>query len=174
MKYLTIFFSVAVLFIAGFACNSLVTKHDDDFYNDTGSWDSAKLPLIKPYYLIYIGREYGWQMPLQGSLQNQHYYYTGDLLDIRKIAVESDIIMVYTPYARKLDESLGQKVLHWFIISPKNGNEEIGFENEADFQSHIKEIGINEPTWLDPDIAFSEFTETGCMTWIPDCFSPER
>jgi hypothetical protein len=151
-------------------CTVGVQTHADEFYNDVGTWDSMNLPLIKPYYLIYISKDYGWQMPLDGNVpESQYHYAIGDLLDIRKVAVVNSIIMVYTPDTPNVDESLGQKVLHWFVIVPNKENLEIGFENEADFLEYIKTLGIDSPQWVEPDVAYKEYFRTGCFDWIPDC-----
>lgn len=150
-------------------CNLFYRVHKDSFYNDVGTWDSAQLPLINPYYLIYIDKEYGWQMPLKGNLPTEYYYYAGALLDIRKIAVEDNVIMVYTPYNRDVDESLGQKILHWFVIVPDQRNLEMGFDREIEFLKYVQTYDVQSPNWVEPDIAYREFYKTGCFDWIPDC-----
>jgi hypothetical protein len=151
-------------------CSFFYRVHKDDFYNDVGTWDSARLPLLNPYYLIYIDKEYGWQMPIKGNFPPDYYYYNGgDLLDIRKVAVEDNIVMVYTPRDRNVDDSLGQKVLHWFVMIPDKGNSEIGFDSETAFLNYIQTLGIHGVTWVEPDVAYKRFDETGCFDWIPDC-----
>jgi hypothetical protein len=155
-----------VLIITG--CSNSTKKHTDPFYDNPGTYDSLRLPLINPYYLVQIDKQHGWQMPLKGNLpQEQYYYNLGDLLDIQQIAVESDVIMVYTPYLRKLDTN--QANLNWFVVIPKNKNFEIGFSNENDFLIYIKNLGIDLPKWIVPDIAYKEFLDTNCLNWIPDC-----
>ena len=53
-----------------------------------------------------------------------YYYIT--LLDVQKIAVEHDVIMVYTQYEKPVDEDQGEKVLYWLAIVPDK-NIEVGF-----------------------------------------------
>jgi hypothetical protein len=65
-------------------------------------------------------------------------------------------------------EQVGQKVLYWFVIIPQE-KLEVGFDNEADFLKYIREYGIEEPTWEDPESIFQRFKDTGCLEWIPDC-----
>ena len=109
-------------------------------------------------------------MPIKGNFPDDQYAYNGgDLLEITKVAVENGVIMVYIPSIRKVDESAGQKVLHWFVMIPNEKNFEIGFANEAEFLDHIQEFDINQPQWIEPDIAYKEFSKTGCFDWIPDC-----
>lgn len=152
------------------SCSSPVKDHKDPFYNDAGTHDSLKLPLINPYYLVYIDKEHGWQMPIKGNFPDEQYYYNlGDLMDVRKVAVRDGVIMIYTPHIPNLDESLGQKALHWFIIIPDKGNFEIAFDTEPGFLNYIQGLGINQPQWVVPDTAYKEFYETGCFDWIPDC-----
>ena len=161
-----------VLFLAVTAagCSASIQKHEDPFYDDTGTYDSGRLPLLSPYYLVYIDEQYGWQMPIKGNFPDDQYAYNGgDLLDITKIVVENSVIMVYTPRMRKVDETAGQKILHWFVMIPDEKNFEIGFANEAEFLDYVQEFGITQPKWTEPDIAYKEFSKTGCLGWIPDC-----
>ena len=152
------------------SCNFFFRVHDDDFYNDTGSWDSGRLPLLKPYYLIFISQDYGWQMPVKGNFPlDQYDYNLGDLLDIKKVAVENNVVMVYTPYMRDLDKSLDRKMLHWFVMIPDKGNFEIGFENEIEFVDYIENLGVRDMMWVEPSVAYQQFSSTGCFDWIPDC-----
>lgn len=152
------------------SCSTSIQKHEDPFYNDAGTHDSLKLPLLNPYYLVYINEEYGWQMAVKGNFPDDQYYYNvGDLLDITKVTVENGIIMVYTPHNPNIDESVGQKSLHWFVMIPDSGNFEIGFGSELEFLNYIQKFDINQPQWAEPSSTYQEFYKTGCFDWVPDC-----
>jgi hypothetical protein len=145
-------------------------KHADSFYNDTGGWDAARFPLLKPYELIYLDDEDGWMLTLRTNpaSDNDPYYYYTTLHLIDKLEVVNGLIMVHTPHAEEVDESMGQKVLYWFVLIPDQ-NKEIGFENEKEFLSYIQMLGIQKLNWEKPSDAYQQFFETGCLNWIPDC-----
>ena len=151
-------------------CFTSIKKHEDPFYNGAGTYDSGRLPLLNPYYLVYIDEQHGWQMPIEGNFpEDQYYYNLGDLLEVTKVAVENGVIMVYTPYIRGVDVSIGQKESHWFVMIPSNENFEMGFGSETEFLNYVQELGISEPEWVDPSAAYEEFGNSGCLNWIPDC-----
>ncbi|MBI1793416.1 MAG: hypothetical protein HYR70_04410 [Chloroflexi bacterium] len=150
------------------SCSLSFGPQKDPFYTDVGTLDSARFPLIKPYYVIYIDKEYSWQMPLLANPPSKDIYYYYNLHDIRKIAVENGIIMIYTPFTEDVDQSIGQKVLHWFIIIPDK-NVETGLDTEQAFLDYIKQLGVQQPPWVEPSEIYQQFFKTGCLDWIPDC-----
>jgi hypothetical protein len=152
-----------------FGCSPSIQKHDDPFYNDVGAWDSARIPLINPYYIVYIDKEHGWQLPLKGNMPSQYYYYNfRDISGVIQIAIQDNIIMAYTTYAEDVDKSVGQKILHWFVIVPEK-NIETGFDDEQAFFDYIQQLGIQNPNWAEPEKTYQQFFKTGCIDWIPDC-----
>lgn len=158
-KYLYFVLLVTVLISS---CNITPQRHEDDFYNNTGSWDSLNLPLLKPYFLILINKDYGWQLPLKGNFpEGYENYHILEVTNVTKVAVKKGIIMAYTPSSIQ--------DLHWFVISPYEKNSEIGFKEEYQFIDHIQRLGIIDFDWVNPDFAFEEFYKTGCFDWIPDC-----
>jgi hypothetical protein len=161
---------ILLLAIVVTGCFTFGKKHEDPFYNDAGTYDSGRLPLLNPYYLVYIDEQYAWQMPIKGNFPDDQYSYNGgDLLEVTKVAVENGVIMVYTPRIRSVDESVGQKVLHWFVMIPSNKNFEMGFDSETELLNYLQEFGIGEPHWVDPSAAYEEFSKSGCLSWVPDC-----
>lgn len=139
----------------------------DSFYNDSGGWYYPRFPLIKPYYVDYLNDEYGWTMPLLADPPSKSTYDYLNIHKIQKIAVESGVIMVYAPYIENVDQSQGQKILHWFVIIPSQNIEE-GFENETSFLNYISSFGIQQPQWHTPDEIVQQYS-TGCLDWIPNC-----
>jgi hypothetical protein len=161
---------LVLIMVGVLSCGSFFQKHQDPFYNNVGTWDSLNLPLIPPYSLVYINKEYDWQMELKGNFSKElNNYFILSLQNVEKVAVEKGVIMVYTPHAPNVDESLGQKSLYWFVAIPHEGNSEIGFEDEVSFLDFIRTIGISSPRWVQPNVAYDEFFQTGCVYWIPDC-----
>lgn len=150
-------------------CSLEIKKHEDPFYNDVGTWDSFRTPLIKPYEMILINKEFGWQLTLKGNMPSQYYYYKfAPISDISKIAVQNNFILAYSTYPENVDESVGQIVLNWFVISP-DMHLEMGFADEEEFLKYIQQLGIQQPDWQMPDDVYREFYKTGCLDWIPDC-----
>jgi len=166
-KYLAYWFVVLFsIFLAG--CNIISYYQQDSFYRDGSDWDHLRFPLIKPYYAIYITDEYGWGVPLEGSLTGREFYYYFQIDHVQKIAIDEGVIMVYTPITNSVDESLGEKVLYWFVFIPEQ-DVQMGFEQEVDFYTYIQQLGIQEPSWREPDDILSEYDQTRCLDWIPSC-----
>ncbi len=135
-KLLQLLLGIVLIFqLSG--CIIADTRPQDPFYQDNGDWDHDLIPLIKPYYMVYLGKEFAWQMPLQANPPSQDTYYYYELHDIRKIAVEHGVIMIYTPFTEEVDTSIGQKIFHWFVVVPDQ-NIEKGFENETGFLAYIQ------------------------------------
>ena len=166
-SYQVVFLGIAILFLSG--CTLFPQIHEDLFYNDTGEFDSFRFPLIKPYYMVYLDKEFSWQMPFLSDSPSKNMYYYYNLHGIRKLAVKNGVIMVYTPYIEdNIDTSIGQKIFHWFVIVPSQ-NIENGFESEEEFLKYIHTLGIDKPLWIEPDTAYNQFSKTGCLDWIPGC-----
>jgi hypothetical protein len=108
-------------------------------------------------------------MPLLADPPSESTYYYFNLHDIRKLSVENGVIMLYTPYVENnIDQSLDQRIYHWFVIVPASNIEE-GFENENAFLEYIKQVDVYQPIWLDPNEVYEQFFQTGCLKWIPEC-----
>ncbi len=165
-------FLYGLLFLLVFflsTCRPTFQLHEDPFYNNIGKSDSLRFPLIKPYYLVYIDQKTSWQMPLLADPPSESTYYYFNLHDIRKLSVENGVIMLYTPYVENnIDQSLDQRIYHWFVIVPASNIEE-GFENENAFLEYIKQVDVYQPIWLDPNEVYEQFFQTGCLKWIPEC-----
>jgi hypothetical protein len=169
MKKRKLLFIFLILAFVMIACSKAVV-HDDPFYNNIGAWDSDRIPLIKPYYLAYLEKETGWQMPLLSDVPSGDMYYYYNIHGIEKVSVVDGLIMIYTPYIEKnINVDNGDKIYHWFVISPVRGSLEIGFESEDKFLSFIKDFGIQEVSWKNPDELYKTFYKTRCLDWIPDC-----
>ncbi len=107
-------------------------------------------------------------MNLHVSPSEKEIYYYLAIHDIKKIAVEDEIILVYTNYQQEIDENIGQKNLNWFVIVPAQ-NIETGFDRESEFLNYIQTYGIQKPDWIEPDVAYKQFVKTRCLGWIPNC-----
>ena len=158
---------IIFIFLTIIGCSK---KHNDPFYNDIGTWDSSQLPLLKPYYLIYITDEFGWQMPIRGNFPEPYYDFNlGDITNIEKVSVENEVIMVYSSEGRKLSEDPAINVFNWFVMVPSQSNSEMAFSSEEDLLNYIKQFDITIPAWVEPRLAYKIFSRTGCYDWIPDC-----
>lgn len=150
------------------SCQVWSNNHDDPFYRWGSEWGYLRFPLIRPYCAIYSNDEFGWQIPLETDPSLREFYYYFSLNDVHKIAVEKGVIMVYTPFKQPVEESIGEKVLYWFVFVPDQKIEK-GFDNEPDFLGYIKQFGIGDPAWRAPDDILREYDETGCLDRIPNC-----
>jgi len=167
-KYIRVCFLITFMSSVLSGCKVVEYFQQDSFYRDGSEFDHLRFPLIKPYYAIHITDEAGWQIPLEGVPSSRDFYYYLSLHDVQKIAVEKGVIMVYTPYKELVEESVGQKVLYWFVFVPGQ-NIEMGFDNEEDFLAYIQQYSIQQPSWRTPDDILKEYDETWCLDWIPTC-----
>ena len=149
-------------------CGTEKSSHLDPFYLKGSEWDHLRFPLIKPYYAIYISDTYKWQIPLQESPYSRDFYYYLTIQDVQKIAVENGVIMINTSYHENVDESIGQKVLYWFVFIPEE-KIEMGFDTENAFHNYINQYGISSPSWKEPNSILNEYEENFCLDWIPNC-----
>jgi len=167
---------VVFVAICSSSCNSRV-HHIDEFYNDDGGFPASQFPLIKPYYVDRLDSRNPWILRLNGylwvNIGSDAYKY--DVTDVRKLSVESRIIMAYSPYVDEhpfddpqVDQSIREHYYHWFVAI-QDKNIEVGFETESAFLEYIHSLGIQQPDWQTPDDLFGEFAQTGCLSWIPDC-----
>jgi hypothetical protein len=140
----------------------------DSFYLGAGEFDSDRIPLIKPYELIRMrpAHEYGWILRFDLSYANNPIQID-NVKDVRLIAVENEIVMVYSPFLDIHEERTGVDE-SWFMFNPEDETQE-GFELESDFLDFVKSYDIHNPEWLSPDDAFKIFTRTECLPWIPGC-----
>ena len=162
---------IASLLILLSGCNCIEYFRRDSFYKQGSGWDYLRFPLIKPYYALASSDpndKYGWSIHLEGDPASRDFYYYLELHDIQKIAVVRGIIMVYTPFKVDVDESVGQKVIYWFVFIPEQSIEK-GFDNEADFLAYIHQYDIQEPSWRTPLSILQEYDQTWCLDWIPGC-----
>jgi hypothetical protein len=151
-----------------FGCTSKRT-----FYQEGSDWDSLRFPLIEPYYAIYVpplDNEYGWAINLFETPSHRNFRYYRTIADVRKIAVENGVIMVYSAYSKPImlaGEKREEKPLQWFILIPGQG--ELGFETEAEFLNRLEDYNISQPKWQEPLPILQKFDQTGCLEWIPGC-----
>lgn len=151
--------------------SSRYQSHEDEFYNDMGAYPSSRIPLIKPYEL-YSKEGEPWELDLHPGLwspppaDNIGY---GNVPDVKKLSIENDIIMAYSPYVdEQVEESLKEYYFHWFVVVPDK-KIEMGFNNEEAFLEYIEQFHIQKPNWRTSDDIFDEYIETECLDWIPDC-----
>jgi hypothetical protein len=147
-------------------------SHEDEFYNDTGAYPSARIPLIKPYELYSkegepwgLGLDTGFLSP---SSNGNHIGYI-NVIDVRKLSIENNVIMAYSPYVdQQVEWATQEDNFHWFVVVPDKHIKR-GFNNEEAFLEYIQQFDIQEPHWQNPYDIFGEYIENECLEWIPDC-----
>ena len=148
-------------------------QHDDPFYNYSD--EPVKFPLIKPYKVERWDSDSPWKVDLmpygpwvQIPNSNEYYPYTY-VEELEKFAMENGVIMAVSSYINKQADAYIQKnFYHWFVIAPDQ-NITVGFHTKDEFDQYIQKLGIQNPDWQTPDVAFDKYFETGCLDWIPDC-----
>lgn len=148
-----------------FSCSSR-----DSFYETGSGWDYVRFPLIKPYFAISsTDSNAKWVIPLQNELPLSKVPFLFDIVDVEKIDVVDNVIMVYTPDSTKYGYNEDdEQTLHWYILMPDE-QMEIAFENENDFLEYLREKKLDEPEWMEPLVILQTYDQTGCLDWIPDC-----
>lgn len=162
---------VATLLMA-FPFTGILRNEMAPFYKKIGSWDGDYVSLIQPYKAISSSEDpTSWRIDLHVGISETKGLYYFQITDVAKIAVENNIIMVYTPASRPLtsrEKSIGLKVLHWFVIIPDQ-KLETSFETEDGLLAYIHTLGIEKPAWVEPGVAYQQFIKTRCLDWMPNC-----
>jgi len=160
--------SCIMILIVLAGCAFFRYPNPDPFYVSTGTWDSARFPLIKPYDAVYGNERYGWVINLP-SVPGEPALY-GSVSRVEKISVVNDAILIYTPDKPGFSEALLEQlpIYYWYAIVPESKIQR-GFRNENDFLEYAKQLGITDITWENPQEFFDRFKETGCLDWIPGC-----
>ncbi len=173
MKRIT---SISISIIIVILCITLLSflriKPDSSnlFFSNHGGGDSLSIPLIEPYEATKIKAIPGWfinlHLPFEQRANDMKSY--GSIDGVEKIAIQNNIIMIYTPLIDSTAVSLNYKIAHWFIISP-NENLEMGFEYESEFNEFTIKYGVQEINWEKPDDIYKKIQDTGCLEWALDC-----
>lgn len=149
-------------------------QHTDSFYNiNDDDYPLLHLPLIKPVEAKRQDGRTPWRVFLPYgmfvSIPNSQEEYAYDIEELEKFAVQNGVIMAYSSYVNKEAVAyIQENYYHWFVIIPEKEIAE-DFHTEDEFNQYIQTLGIQEPDWQTPDEAYEQFTQTGCLDWIPDC-----
>jgi hypothetical protein len=135
-----------------------VIKHNsvkDKFYTDRGSWDAARIPLIKPYELLRLNGSEEWTMNLEAP---------GSVSNIKEINVSGNVIVIHAgqTYCNNIEVSEA-----WFIIIP-NKHIEKGFDNIQDFDKHLASLGNKDRKLHDVKKVYEVFNSKGKVDWDVD------
>jgi len=151
-------------------------RYADPFYNvNYDDLPLRHLPLIKPIRATRRGSSSSWRVLLPDGpwvrvpSRQDIFYYDYAIEELEKFAVENGIIMAYSAYVDKeADAYIQDNYYHWFVLIPDKEIAE-GFHTEDEFREYIQTLGIQDPGWQTPDKAYEQFTQTGCLDWIPNC-----
>jgi hypothetical protein len=167
IKNIFLYSLFALLLLLG--CSLNACSGQKSFYHMGSGFDYLRFPLLEPYYAIKIDDEHGWGIPLHAKQSTRNFWYYLEIRDVRKIAVENGVIMVYSAYSKPIEVVAGgeKKELHWFILIPDQA--ETGFDTEKAFMSGLQQYGIDQPKWDDSTTILKQFDQTGCLEWIPGC-----
>jgi hypothetical protein len=168
MKKSSLFVFLIGLFLFLVSCVLTRYHNPDPFYSSYEDWDLIRFPLIKPYEAGKLQNNDWWGVSIPWTPNSPSLLYSSGVPYVQKIAVENDVIMVYTPYEPVVSENLRDDVFHWFVFVPGK-DIRTGFYNESDFLVYVRIYNISEVEWEDPDNIFQRFRNTGCLEWIPGC-----
>jgi len=130
--------------------------HIDEFYTEKGEWDSARLPLIKPYEAIITSKEFGWMVNLEGG--------DGDtgLQNTAKVAVKDGVIFLYNTNSILHGIDVKQS---WHLIIPGKHIEK-GFATHQEYLKYLNKMGIKkEPHLYDVELVADYFENHDVIDW---------
>jgi hypothetical protein len=149
---------VAATFLG--SCSKSGSPSTDPFYRDKGSFDYARLPLIKPYEVWYLNGSYD----LLGA--------KGDVIvkNLLMLAVEGDLAY---GKAGGQDVHVGGKTYKgdnngdWFCLS-LNGAERSWHQSEEALDGFLaRRLGHKAPEPSPISVLFREFQDRGSCRWFP-------
>jgi len=151
-------------------------RYADPFYNPNyDDYPLLYLPLIKPIQAVREAGDSTWKVFLPNgprvsvpnSQNNLVYPYA--IAELEEFAVKDGVLMAYSAYVDKeAAPYIQENYYHWFVLIPDKRIAE-GFQTEEEFREYIQTLGIQNPNWQTPNVAFDKFKKTGCLDWIPDC-----
>jgi len=136
-----------------FACKS---GNTEKFYTDKGEWDTARIPLLKPYEAINVNKEDGWCMNL--------FAIDGDtgFDNIKRITVVNGIIITYSENSILDGVDVKQS---WHVIIPGKKLEK-GFNYYAGYLKYLSALGLKEEPHLhDINLVAKYFEENDSIDW---------
>lgn len=141
----------------------------ENFYSKGSGWDYLRFPILEPYYAIKVSDDLGWSVPLFLPQEMQNFWYSIEIHQIDKMAVQNGIILLKSNYLKPIVIIPGEqeRELHWFIVIP--GKMEFGYETEQEFVDNYTELGIQNPNWTEPDLLLKQFDQYSCLDWYPNC-----
>ena len=134
------------------------SKHKvDEFYTEKGEWDSARIPFVKPYEAIIVGKEYGWCMNLIGIEDGNSM-----LSHIRKATVVSGFVLIQTDSTLLKGVEVKQS---WWVVSPSRKIEK-GFSDHQKYFTFLKALKFKkEPRLHDMEVIASFYEDHDTMDW---------
>ncbi len=141
------------------SCNNFTSsKHqDDDFYTDKGSFDMARIPLIKPYEATTPSTNVNWVI---SSIDTNSVPITID--GTKEIKVTKGLILIHS-----INTTLNYQPVKeaWFIILPKKRIIR-GFSKHKDYLGLLDSSGIkNEPKLYQIGKVFNYFDMNDTINW---------
>ncbi len=122
---------------------------EDNFYKSKGSYDAARIPLIKPYELIRLNGSNEWVLNL--------FEIPGSISNVKEISVNEGLIFLHSGETYCNNEKVKES---WVIINPAK-NEERCFSHQNEFEmSAKKKIRFDIPDYI-----FKEFNKKGNIVW---------
>ncbi|NTW31142.1 MAG: hypothetical protein HGB12_00655 [Bacteroidetes bacterium] len=160
-------FFICALFLLT-ACGGNKNKHEFSnqkekmFYTDVNGMDYIRFPLIMPYEVMCVDLvEMNWVINLKDSIR-----FYSSITKVIEVEVTHDVILVRSTSTHQVME--GEKAKQWFVIIPSK-KVEVGFTDETEFKDYLKLYGISVIKWIETNVAYKQFKETGCLPWIPGC-----
>jgi len=150
-------FGLLLLLVSLSACSQNSKHKVDDFYTEHGEWDSARIPLIKPYEAVIVNEENGWVMNLEALKGGDSM-----LSHIRKATVLNGFILVYTGSTLMMGVEIKES---WWVVSPHRKIEK-GFSDEKQYWAYLKTLGLKKnPRLHDIKVIASYYEDHSMIDW---------
>jgi hypothetical protein len=136
-------------------------KHCDSYYTKKGGFDYIRIPLLKPYDIKKVNKD--WTIQFTGLAKSYPDMYTSSVC-VKRINVIDSIIIAscYNSWAIK-----GKVVDHlWCFIIP-NRKVEASFDNESEFLDSLSYYTKKKPDFIDIEEIWLQYKDNGYLTWFP-------
>jgi hypothetical protein len=137
--------------------NSSRNASSDSFYTDKGSFDMARIPLIKPYEATTPSTNVNW---IVASIDTNDIPVT--IEGTKELNITHGMILIHS-----VNTTLNYQPVKeaWFIIFPKKRHIK-GFESHKKYTDLLKQLGlINEPKLYSLGKVFNYFDSHGKVNW---------
>ena len=147
----------------------------DKFYANAGEWDTAKFPLVKPFYMFCWDGQ-NW-MVVEDGYNGYKCNYGSTIYEVKRLKVFENLFLFWS-YGDDWGNSINGEnhSESWFIIDMENKIKE-GYPDYKSFSDTLYsqyQITVDTSSWREPKSYYEEFKKEHFMPWFPDSISNNR